>query len=237
MPLIQSLANDGTQNKMFNSLNGVSTFEVGPFYAQYGTGITTQASTTTEWSILFNIASNSSSKSTLTIPTASAAISAINLADDPTGKSPGASLYLPGTSQLNVPTGPFGALMLGSMISGEFWGVVGITSTPTIEWKMYLRKPSDGSVAYTLADSSTGFAPAAGGLFLKPMLAVSAVGTKGSITASFMAIGGTSAYVMTPTVTTVDTTQSYILDITGTWSASSASNTYTFYHGGREYLF
>jgi hypothetical protein len=230
MPLITSYNSDSTEGKMLPTLNGISIFTVGPFYGQYGTGITV-ANSTTEWSWLYNQASSSTTNGGLVGPTPSTAVTAINMSSDPTGKGPGASLYLPGSGQLNVPTGPYGALSLGTIFSGLFAGSVGITSTPTIAFKIYLRNPLTGAVVYTLLSTTTTFAPSAGGMLVEPNFCVTAVGAAGSITAMLNAQGGTAGVAVTPTVTAVDTRQSYLLDFTATWSAQSSSDTYTINYG------
>ena len=230
MPLIASYNSDATEGKMLPTSNGLSVFTAGPFYGQYGTGFTV-ANSTSEWSWLYNQAASSTTNGGLTLPAPSTAVTAINMSSDPTGKFPGASLYLPGSGQLNVPTGPYGALSLGTVFSGLFAGSVGITSTPTIAFKIYLRSPTTGAVVYTLLNTSTTFAPVAGGLLVEPTFCVTAVGAAGSITAMLNAQGGTSGVAVTPTVAAVDTRQSYLLDFTATWSAQSSSDTYTINYG------
>ena len=231
MPFIASPGNDSTCSKVMPTLNGVQLFTAGPFYGQYGTGITL-ANSNTETSLCFNQAA--ATANTRSAPAASAAVSPINLSSDPTGTNIMASLQLPGVSQLNVPTAPYGALSLGTIFNGAFYGVIGITATPTLAIKILLRNPTTGAVAYTLISTTTTFSPVAGGLLIEPNFCVTSVGQTGTITATCQFQAGTYGCIFTPTVTTVDTRQSYILDLTATWSAASPSNTLTIYYGGFE---
>ena len=239
MPWIASLVNDSTDGKMSPTLNGPSMFMVGPFYGQYGTGVTLNTSTT-EWSLLFNIASSSSTINAATAPTPSTAISPINLSSDPTGKGPGATLYLPGSSQLNVPTGPYGALALGSIFAGSFFGSINNTSTPTIRFRLYLRNAATGAVAYTIADTTAfTMATISGGplgIMINPSFSVSAVGATGSIIGNIEVTYGPNGWFGVPITTAVDTRQSYILDLTAQWGTSSASNALNINTGAFELL-
>ena len=232
MPLVTSYNSDSTEGKMLPTINGVSLFTVGPFFSGYGTGYTV-ANSTTESSIIYGSAA---ATTTAIVPTASAAWAAVNLSSDPTGKGPGSSVYLPGSAQSNIPAAQYGALVPGSIISGMFMGTVGITSTPTIAIKIYFRNYSTGAVAYTLLNTSTGWSPAAGGFLFEPYISVAVGGCKGSIVSMCNISNATSGYTSAPTVTTVDCTQSYLIDISFTWSAANSSNTFTIYNGSLEYL-
>jgi hypothetical protein len=234
MPLIDSLVNDATEGKATSTLNGITLFVAGPFYGQYGTGVVITGAS--DWSVIFS--QLTATANTVGIPTASAANTAINMSSDPTGKSPQASMYLPGSSILSVPTGPYGALALGTVYNGNFYGKFNnASSTPTIRARLYLRNASTGAIAYTIADTTSAAQTSSGSdqsLIINPTFCVTSV-TKGAGTiVGFMSItaGGTDT-VSAPTVTTVDTTQSYILDLGFLWS-TAGSNTSTIYFGDFE---
>jgi hypothetical protein len=234
MPWIASYINDSTEGKMLSTQNGPSLFTTGCFYTQYGTGITV-ASSTTDTSIIFNQAT--ATANTLTVPTPAAAMTAVNLSSDPTGKQPGSTLLLPGPAQLNNPQQPYGALSLGTIFYGEFVGTVGITATPNIRIRVYLRNPLTGAIVYTICDTTVAtFLPVAGSLIINPMFCVINTGAAGTIVGTILATGGTSSYAGVTQVTTVDTRQSYILDVGVLWSAISALDTLTVYYGNFEIL-
>lgn len=217
--------------KMLATLNGVNLFAKGDFYVQYG-GFAEYASSTTETSIPF--AQASATANLLTKP----ASGTVQMSDDPSYSKygPGSNLLLPGTKGQILLGGGQGAFTIGTVIDGEFMGSLGITGTPYLVFKLVLRNPLTGAVAYTLATGNL-LTTVAGAVIVRPKIVVSAVGTSGTIVGIIEAIGGGTtaavgaASVSAITSTTVDTTQNYILDLTQTWSASSASNTTTFYYG------
>jgi hypothetical protein len=234
MPLIDSLVNDATEGKATQTLNGISLFVAGPFYGQYGTGVVITGAS--DWSVIFS--QLTATANTSGIPTATAANTAINLSSDPTGKYPQASVFLPGSSILNVPTGPYGALALGTVYNGAFYGKFNdASSTPTIRARLYLRNAATGAIAYTIADTTSAALTSAAGdqsLIINPTFCVTNV-TKGAGTiVGFMNITAAGVdTVSAPTVTTVDTTQSYVLDLGFLWS-TAGSNTSTIYFGDFE---
>ena len=234
MPLIDSQVNDATEGKATQTLNGVTLFVAGPFYGQYGTGVVVTGAS--DWSIVFN--QLTATANTVGYPTASAANTAINLSSDPTGKYPQASMFLPGSSILNVPTGPYGALALGTVYNGNFFGKFNnASSTPTIRARLYLRNASTGAIAYTIADTTSAAQTSSGSdqsLIINPTFCVTSV-TKGAGTiVGFMNITSAgSSTISAPTVTTVDTTQSYVMDVGFLWS-TAGSNTSTIYFGDFE---
>jgi hypothetical protein len=210
---------------VLGTANGVSLFAAGEFYVQYS-GFAAIASSTAETSILF--AQASATANTLIKP----ATGTVQMSGDPSGKGPGSSLYLPGTRGQILQLGGQGGLTIGTIIRGEFNGVFGITGTPDITTKLVLRNPTTGAVAYTLA--TTAFTTTvAGAIIVRPRFCVTAnsTPTAGTIVGFVEVTGPVTGAIATATSTTVDLTQSYIIDVTHTWSADSASNTMLYYFG------
>jgi len=235
MPLIASFENDASEGRQTQTINGIGIFLAGPFYGSYGSGFTVTGAS--DWSICFN--QLSATANTLGAPAATATLSPINLSSDPTGKYPSASLFLPGASQLNVPTGPYGALSLGTIFNGVFYGKFNnASSTPTIRCRLYLRNAATGAIAYTLADTTSAATTSSASdqsLIINPNFCVTSV-TKGAGTiVGFMNVttAGAATTISAPTITTLDTTQSYILDVGFLWSAAG-SNSATIYYSSFE---
>lgn len=226
MAWIANLNNAAADAKVITTLNGPSCFMSGQFYVQYSGLLSALASSTTETSIFFNQAS--ATANTKTVPTTGA----VNLSSDPTGKAPAASLYLPGPGALGSSNQAMGSLTLGTVIDGRAVGTFGINGTPDVTAKLVLRNPDTGAVAYTLATSAV-TTTTAGGVVLLPSFCVTATGTSGTICGAIGILAGGlagTAAAGAVTSTTVDTTKSYIIDLTWTWGTSHSSNTVTFYY-------
>jgi hypothetical protein len=105
---------------------------------------------------------------------------------------------------------------------------------------MYLRNASTGAVAYTIADTTAfTMATISGGplgLMVNPSFLVSSVGATGSIIGNIEVTYGPNGWFGVPTTTTVDTRQSYIIDLTAQWGTSSSSNAINVSAGAFELL-
>ena len=222
------------------TLNGPSLFSSGAYSINYiPAGYVIGASATggvgdAEFSIFSGV--NASSNANFTANTVSTAtnpsvMSYVNLSPDPSGKGPGSSLLLPGASQLNVPTAPYGALTVGTWLSGRILAKWNNTATPTFQVRMHLRNPMTGKVAYTIADTTAFTTITNNGLGMKivPSFVVLSGGTAGSIVGTMELSYGISGYQSAPNVTTVDCTQNYILDVSMKIGTASASNAVTVY--------
>jgi hypothetical protein len=129
------------------------------------------------------------------------------------------------------------ALTLGTYLHGQFFGKIkNNASTPTLEFKVVLRNASTGAVAYTLTDHTVTMVSTASdtGLILEFGIQVSSVGTAGSISAwdQMGSAGWTGTTLMqAPTITSVNTQLSYLLDASLTWGTSHANNALVLYGG------
>jgi hypothetical protein len=225
---------------MNSTLNGPSVFLSGAFSVNYvAAGYVIGASATggigdAEWSIFSGV--NATSNANFVANTVSTAVNPstmtwVNVSSDPTGKGPGSTLYLPGTAQLNVPTAPYGALTAGTWFSGRIIGLWNNTATPTFQMRMHLRSPVTGKVVYTIIDTTAYTTITNNGLGFKaqPSFVVVSGGTAGKIIGTMDINYGISGYQAAPVTTTVDCTQSYILDISAKFGTASASNGLTIY--------
>lgn len=240
MAWITSPTNQASEQKAAATLNGPSLLSSGAFMISYApSGYVVGASGTggvgdAEFSIFSGVnASNNANFVANTISTNPypSVMSYVSLSGDPASKGPGGSLFLPGSGQLNVPTAPYGALTLGTWVSGRIIGLYNNTSTPTLQFRAHLRSPVTGKVVYTIIDSTAYATITNNGLGIKvqPSFVVVAGGASGKLIGTMDINYGISGYQSTPTVTTVDCTQSYILDLSCKWGTASASNGITFY--------
>lgn len=244
MALLGSLANTAIEQRAIPTQNGLMLFYNGAFYMGYnpsGYGVNTTAS---EYSI-FNGQNDSSNANFVanTIWTSGTSnpsvMTPINLSADPTGLGgPKGNLLLPGSSQANIPWGPMGAFTVGTLYTGAILGSINSTGTPTFQVRMHLRNPTTGKVAYTIADTTafttTAISGGPLGLYIVPTFQVLATGTSGKLAGWVEVNYGASGYEAAPVITTVDTTQSYILDISVKWGTSSASNAVVIYSAALE---
>lgn len=136
-------------------------------------------------------------------------------------------------STVPIPVFPPNWLTLGTQLRGRLYGTIANTGTPTIQVRVVLKN-SAGTVVYALADTTAITMSTITGtteLFVEFDSIVSAVGTSGSITSRAGISYGTTATTASvflrqaAAAVTVDTTQSYSLDVMATWGTSSASNT------------
>jgi len=135
-------------------------------------------------------------------------------------------------SSIAIPSIPSGFLALGTGFSGNLYGTIATTGTPTLRVRVVLKN-SAGTVVYTLADSTATSLSAITGtteLVVNFDAVCSATGTSGAMIGRIAVTYGTSATANTvikavATSVTVDTTQAYSLDVLATWGTASASNT------------
>ena len=210
MAWVESTINESTNAKMSPTMNGPSLMATGNFCVQYSTFTTTS---TSEWSII----SNQLAATAITNPLAgTSAPTFLNLADDPTGKSPASTVFLPGTASATSLAAPMGAFTLGTQLQLNFFGT--FTAGGTMLCKLTLRNPVTGAVAYTLTDSNT-YSPTASAVGSHIEFNLCMTGTN-SITAQYKHIYGAGSYAAPLKVTTVDFTQNYVLDATITMGTS-----------------
>jgi hypothetical protein len=235
MAWIASFTNDSTDQKAAQTQNGPVLLNSGVFALAYSNaGYIPISNSTSEFSILYGVNDTSNANFTANTVVTSplpTQMTYLNLSNDPTGKSPVAAFALPGSSQLNVPTAPLGALVEGTWLSGRIIGKWLATGTPAFQVRMHLRSPVTGKVVYTIADSTAFTTVAANDLGLKinPSFIVTKGGASGQIIGTLDINYGVNGYQSKPTVTTVDCTQSYILDVSVKFGAASASNAPVFY--------
>lgn len=137
-----------------------------------------------------------------------------------------------GHTTLALPVIPGGFLGLGTALRGQIYGTITNTGTPTVRARVVLKN-SAGTVVYTLADTTATATTAITGtreLYIEFDAMTAAVGTSGSILGRIALTYGTTAILNTtikaaPAAVTVDTTQSYTLDVLFTWGTANASNT------------
>jgi hypothetical protein len=135
-------------------------------------------------------------------------------------------------SSIAIPSIPGGFLALGTGFSGNLYGTIATTGTPTLRVRVVLKN-SSGTVVYTLTDSTATSLSAITGtteLVVNFDAVCSATGTSGAMIGRIAVTYGTSATANTvikavATSVTVDTTQAYSLDVLATWGTASASNT------------
>lgn len=196
------------------TLNGPMLFNSGPFCIQYGLITVTS---TSEWSIVANQLSATADTNPLA---ATAASTPLSLANDPTGKWPASTLYMPGFGSNSSQLAPMGAFTLGTIIKARF--ISTFTAGGTFLPKLVLRNPVTGAVAYTLTDTST-YSPTAsavGSVLEFYMAVISAT----QIYATYVHNYSTATQVGVPATTTVDFSKNYVLDATitmgtsGTWA-------------------
>lgn len=219
MAWVEGTANDSSDARMSQTLNGPQLFTTGMFYCQYGQ--VSYNTSTTETSIIWNQAA--ATANTRSVPPYTTALSMTN---DATGQgAPGSSLFLSGYAN---GTTPYGALTLGTVIQGKFFGSIkNNSSTPAFTVKLLLRNASTGAVAYTLSSKAITMVSTASatGVTLDWDIQVLSVGLTGSVGVTGMFLSDAWAKPASVyTATTVDTSQNYILDATVTFDASSANN-------------
>lgn len=214
MAWIASTVNDSTDQKLQVTLNGPGLFNNGPFSVQYGA---ISVTSTSEWSIVSNQLAATAATNPLAVSTAA---TAVNLSNDPTGKWPGSTLYLPGFGTAGTPLAPMGAFTVGTVLKARF--ISTFTAGGTFLPKLVLRNPVTGAVAYTLTNTST-YSPTASGvgsILEFYMVVISST----QVYATYLHDYSTASAVGVPATTTVDFTQNYVLDATitmgtsGTWA-------------------
>lgn len=211
MALIQTPM-QSTDAKMFNTAQGVSFFMSGPSFVQYKPSVDL-TSTTTETPLFTTVDAD-----------------IVNFGpNNPSDKS---SLGFPANS-----------LTLGSIWQVELNAALSTTGTPNLIFKAYLNNPAT-PLALTgtsilgssgAGSNATNFIAVTGPTNATIILrfVVTAVGTAGVIasTAKVIYSAGVNATDTTIStfryVNTVDTTLPYVLNVTGKWSASSASNIFS----------
>lgn len=241
MAWIGSTVNGSTDQKMQPTLNGGNLFLNGPFSIAYATsGYVIGASATggvgdAEYSIFSGLSASSNANflaNTVSTASTPSVLGYVNLASDPTGKGPGSSLFLPGASQAQGMVNPYGSLIAGTWFSGRIFGKFKSTGTPTFQVRVHLRNPITGKIAYTICDTTaftTVNVAADLGLKIVPSFVVTTGGSSGTIIGTIDINYGVNGYQSNPTITTVDCTQSYILDVSMKWGTAAVANTTTIY--------
>lgn len=192
-------------NKMIDTVEGVSLFPHGPIYQQYLSSAAV-ANTVTETTILD--------------PTLSKVVTYRN----PTTGGVGDGFYAEGSS-LTIPAN---SLKPGTRFQGVIKGTIANTGTPTLRTRAGFVK--GGSTFVPLADTTAIAMTTTGTTDFEVQfdLVVRTIGTAGSVVGSiYHKYGATIVTGTTALVSSVDTTVDNVIDCRITWGAASASNTET----------
>jgi hypothetical protein len=194
----KSGSNANSTEGVMLGLDGMDVFANGAFYV-LGTPCTAIANSTTETSFFVGE-------------------SPVTIGQPPNQSAFGSTRYM-GPAQLNQ----------GSLFKTDFWGTIANTGTPNLTIRFGLTNVATGTFNVLATTGAVAMTTTSGTVFfhVRGCFSIKAVGASGSIAA---AIGceylATATTIMSPlTTTTIDLTQQYKLDILGTWSAASASNT------------
>lgn len=135
------------------------------------------------------------------------------------------SPYLTTTS---LPVIPANYLVPGVLYTGRVVGSIANTGTPTLRTRVVLRN-SAGAITYTLSDTTATAMTTTSAVDFEVSFdfMTAAIGTSGSLAGRISHRYGTTLVPAISAPVTVDTTQSYTIDVLQTWGASSASNTLT----------
>ena len=223
MPLIAEVY-QASDDRMIQTTSGVNLFWGGAMYLQYGS-TTALANSTTETTLLNNTSGN---------------VASYGFGQALGQPADGSSLALPGV--INGVQSGLSAFIPGTLYRAKLYGSIGNTGTPTLRIRTVLRNALTNAITYTIADSTALTMSTITGTgdfeYECDIMAVSiGTNTAGTFTLGSVKTRALLDYAVTTVsrgfqstpwaTTSIDTTQTYLLDVLATWGTASASNTIT----------